>query len=86
LFLADPRFPERDNEWIEARCTEHRLLVEFLEDFKSKYGDKEEATDHLVNCHTAIEKFHNIVDKVKNKLAVQTQEMPRRVRHPALET
>jgi hypothetical protein len=42
---GDPRFPERDNEWVEARTKDETSLVEWLEDFKSKLGQYAEAKD-----------------------------------------
>jgi hypothetical protein len=39
----DPRFPERDNEWVVARVKEYKLLAEWFEDFMSKFQQYSEA-------------------------------------------
>ncbi len=73
----DPRFPERDNEWMEAREKERKLLVEWLEDFKSKFGQYPEAASTVTECTEAMDKYCEIVEKVKIPLEVKNARNPR---------
>ena len=59
---GDPRFPERDNEWIEARAKEQKLLVEWFEDFNSKFGDYQEAAETVQECEGALSKYKEKVE------------------------
>ena len=40
---GDPRFPERDNEYIEEQAKQYDLMLQWLEDFKSKFGQYDQA-------------------------------------------
>ena len=68
---GDPRFPERDNEWINARVKEKELLVEWLENFKSKLGDYSESAAVINECEVVLELYKKVVDTVKIPLMVQ---------------
>jgi hypothetical protein len=39
----DPRFPDRDVEWISKRTTEKNQLVEWLETFRAEFAEYSEA-------------------------------------------
>eukprot|EP00012_Vannella_robusta_P010785 CAMPEP_0206204768 /NCGR_PEP_ID=MMETSP0166-20121206/13757_1 /ASSEMBLY_ACC=CAM_ASM_000260 /TAXON_ID=95228 /ORGANISM="Vannella robusta, Strain DIVA3 518/3/11/1/6" /LENGTH=93 /DNA_ID=CAMNT_0053624531 /DNA_START=1 /DNA_END=278 /DNA_ORIENTATION=+ len=51
---GDPRFPDRDNEWIAERIKQKESLVQWLEDFKSKCGEYEEANETIQECENAL--------------------------------
>ena len=68
---GDPRFPERDNEWIDERTKQKELLVEWLEDFKSKLGQYEEALETIEECEKALELYKKVVDSVRIPLMIQ---------------
>jgi hypothetical protein len=36
---SDPRFPERDNEWVESCTKDYNLLLAWLEQFKSAFAE-----------------------------------------------
>ena len=68
---GDPRFPDRDNEWIEARTKDKELLVEWLEDFKSKLGEYQESQETIIQCENVLNEFTKVVDPVKIPLMIQ---------------
>ena len=68
---GDPRFPERDNEWIEARTKDKELLVEWLEDFKSKLGEYQEAQETIGECEKALDLYSSVVGSVRVPLLIQ---------------
>ena len=68
---GDPRFPERDNEWITERVKQKELLVEWLEDFKSKLGHVQEAEETIRECESALEVYTKVVESVRIPLMVQ---------------
>jgi hypothetical protein len=82
---GDPRFPERDNEWVEARVKEQKLLVEWLEDFKSKFGEYKEATETMTECQKALDKYQDKVESVRSKLLIQNARNARRADGSVLE-
>lgn len=70
---ADPRFPDRDNEWIAKRIKENELLVEWLEGFKSKFGEYKEAQETIEQCYAALQASKEVVDKHKVPLMIQVR-------------
>ena len=68
---GDPRFPERDNEWIEEMGKRNELLVEWLEDFKSELGEHDEAQETIKECEETLEKYKTVVGGSKIPLMVQ---------------
>ncbi len=82
---GDPRFPERDNEWVEARVKEQKLLVEWLEDFKSKFGESDEALETIAECRDALKKYNEKVEAVRIPLAVQNARNARKENGSVLE-
>ena len=68
---GDPRFPERDNEYIEERKKQKELLVEWLEDFKSKHGEYDEAKETIEECEKALELYSKVVEAVRVPLMIQ---------------
>lgn len=75
---GDPRFPDRDNEWIEARVKEKELLVQWLEDFKSKCGEYVESHETIQQCETALTQYSTVVDSVRVPLMIQNARNARR--------
>ena len=82
---GDPRFPERDNEWIDEQSKRKELLVEWLEDFKSKLGEYDEAQETIKECESALELYKKVVDAVKIPLMVKNARNARRADGSCLE-
>ena len=68
---GDPRFPERDNEWIANRAKDNDLLVQWLEDFKSKYAQYDEAKATIDECEEVLELYNKVVNAAKIPLEIQ---------------
>ena len=82
---GDPRFPERDNDWIAERVKEKELLVEWLEDFKSKHGEYLESVQTVEECETALDKYQTVVEKVRVPLMIQNARNARKKEGSCLE-
>ena len=82
---GDPRFPERDNEWIEERTKQNELLVEWLEDFKSKLGEYEQSLETIQECEAALTLYKNVVGAVRVPLMVNNARKARRADGSCLE-
>ena len=82
---GDPRFPNRDNEWLEEQTKSKELLVQWLEDFKTKAGEYDEATSTIEECEKALSLFKKVVGKVKGTLLVQNARNARRADGSVLE-
>ena len=54
------------------------LLVEWLEDFKSKLGEYQEAQETIKECERALALYKQVVDAVKVPLMVQNARKARR--------
>jgi hypothetical protein len=54
----DPRFPERDNEWVANRQKEQKVLVEWLETFKSDFAGVPEADPTVQECEKVLLSSH----------------------------
>jgi hypothetical protein len=67
----DPRFPERDNQWLTERTKEHTLLVEWLENFRSQFGEYSEADATFQECSAVLEKYATKVEKIRKPLEIQ---------------
>ena len=67
-----PNSSQSMNEsWI-IKCTNlNNLLVEWLEDFKSKFQQYSESEEIISRCESLLEKYHKQVDKVKIPLEIQ---------------
>ena len=50
---------------------EKELLVEWLEDFKSKLGEYNEAQETIKECESALELYNKAVESVRIPLMVQ---------------
>ena len=68
---GDPRFPERDNEWITNQEKQNGLLVQWLEDFKSKLGQYELAKPTIDECEAVLELYNKVVNAVRVPLEIQ---------------
>ena len=82
---GDPRFPDRDNEWIAERVKQKELLVEWLEDFKSKLGDYEEARETIAECESTLDRYKQVVEAVRIPLMIQNARNARRADGSCLE-
>ncbi len=82
---GDPRFPERDNEWVAEREKERNLLVEWLEGFKSQFGETELSLPTISECQVALDKFQEKVVGVKDKLEIQNARNAKRENGSVLE-
>ena len=50
---------------------EKELLVEWLEDFKSKLGEYREATETIEECENTLATYREVVDSVRVPLMIQ---------------
>ncbi len=66
---ADPRFPERDHEWIEKRTKENQLLVEWLEGFKSQFCGCDKAAETIGEAEAVLKMYEDVVNKVKVQIS-----------------
>ena len=82
---GDPRFPERDNEWVEEQVKKNNLLVQWLEDFKSKYGEYEQAYDTINQCEEVLDLYKKVVNKVRIPLLVKNARNARLAQGSCLE-
>ena len=67
----DPRFPERDNEWMCARTKERDLLIEWLEGFKASFMEYEEAQNCIQECEAALQLYRSVIDPIRVPLMIQ---------------
>ena len=63
---GDPRFPERDNQFVFQRKEEYSSLVDRIEFFKAKFGDHPDATE-LIN---ETDKVFNLYNQFMKDIAV----------------
>ena len=68
---GDPRFPERDNEWVVDQAKRNDLLLQWLEDFKIKCGQFEEAKETIEECEAVLELYKKVVGAIKIPLDIQ---------------
>lgn len=64
---SDPRFPERDNQWIQERANEYNLLIKWFEDFKSKFGIYPEAQNTISECVAAMNLYSSYVNSEREE-------------------
>ena len=69
------------NEQIKNK----ELLVQWLEDFKTKAGEYDEAIPTIEECENALTLYKNIVDKIRIPLLVQNLRNARRADNSCLE-
>ena len=63
--------PEKDNEYIENMNKRKELLVEWLEDFKSKLGEYNEAQETIKECERCLEQCNKVVEGGRIPLMIQ---------------
>ena len=68
---GDPRFPERDNEYIEEQAKRNDLLLQWIEDFKSKFGQYEQAQSTIEEVDQVLELYNKVVGSVRIPLMIQ---------------
>ena len=68
---GDPRFPERDNEWVEEQTKKKTLLIEWLENFKSKFAEYKEARSIIEDCENVLGNYKDKVEKVRIPIEIQ---------------
>ena len=74
---ADPRFPERDNEWLATAIAEKEELVNWLEDFRSKYEIYNEAQPTIEECESTIKNSTLVLEPIKAPLLIQNARLCR---------
>ena len=68
---GDPRFPERDNEYVTDMSTRNDLLIQWVEDFRSRFEQYEEAQATLDECDAVLAQYKAVVGAVKIPLDIQ---------------
>ena len=68
---GDPRFPERDYQWMDDLTKSKDKLLEWLESFKSQYNQYEQAWPTIEECELTLQKYNEIVQKVKIPIEIQ---------------
>ena len=64
---------------------EKELLVEWLEDFKSKLGEHAEANATIKECEKALDQYHLVVESVRVPLMIQNARNARKADGSCLE-
>src|SRR2546425_458172 len=59
----DPRFPDRRDEWLTNIEKESTLITQWLEDFKSKFGEYPEAKEIITEVEDALALYQLSVGK-----------------------
>ena len=67
----DPRFPERDNEWLAKVTKAKELLVTWLEDFRSKFEIFPASEPIIVECEKHLVSFEEVVNPIRIPLSIQ---------------
>lgn len=84
-FPGDPRFPERDNEFVADVEKRQKLLVEWFEDFKSKFSAYKEAVQTMTECDNMLAKSQALLASCKGRLEVQNALNARKAQGSVLE-
>ena len=58
---SDPRFPERRDEYVNWMEKENNAITQWLENFKSKYGEFEDAKDIIKQVEEAQSSYKTII-------------------------
>ena len=82
---SDKRFPERSNQWLQERTKEKELLVQWLEDFKSKFGHYTQSAALIEQCENAIALYKSSVEKIKIPLEIENARNARKQQGSVLE-
>lgn len=82
---ADPRFPERDYQWIDELTQSKDKLLEWLEGFKSQYNMYEQAWPTIEECELILQKYNQIVQKIKIPIEIQKARNAKRAQGSVLE-
>ena len=61
---GDPRFPERDNEWLESVKGQKEKLINWLEDFRFKFYGYQEAAGVIKQCEDALDKYESVINPI----------------------
>ena len=75
---GDPRFPDRDNKWIDDRQKEKELLCQWLEGFRSEFSEVLAAKVTLESCNSALKLYENVINAVKVPLMIKNARNARR--------
>lgn len=67
----EPRFPERDTEWVNEIEKKQRLLLEWFEDFKAKFGSYKEAADTINDINHILGRYTEVRESVRRPLEVR---------------
>ena len=82
---GDPRFPERDEQYLQANIKDYNLLLERIEDFKSEFGEYEEALPTLEEANSVFDLYQTVIGKIAIPIAVQNERNARRAQGSVLE-
>jgi hypothetical protein len=70
---GDPRFPERDNEYVADMTKRYDLLAQWTENFRAKFGQYAEAEETLKQCEELMSTYDDVIVKVKIPLDIQVR-------------
>lgn len=74
---GDPRFPERDNEWLAQNIQYKEMLVNWLEDFRSRFEFFTEAQETIRECESILQKSEQILKPIRAPLQIQNARLSR---------
>ena len=81
----NPRFPERDTEWVNERKAQNDLLLQWLEGFKASFGDNPAAKETLEECENALNLYTKVIEAIRIPLAVKSARRAKRADGSILE-
>ena len=75
---GDPRFPERDEQYITEQTKLKDTLVQWLEEFKSKLGEYDEAKSTIEECENCIALYNKVVGAARVPMMIKQARNARR--------
>lgn len=66
---TDPRWPDRRDKYIDDQTKEQGLIVQWLENFKAKFGEIPEAKPTITEVEEALTLFNNVIGKIEIALS-----------------
>lgn len=76
---------DRVDAYLESMEKSYNLIVQWLEDFRSKYGDYEEAQPTISKIEEALALYKDTIGRSKVKIEVQRARDARRAQGSVLE-
>jgi hypothetical protein len=80
-----PSDQAKADEYVDAQTKEYQLLLQWLEDFKSKFGDYDEAKATITQVEEALKLYKDVVLAAKLSLDIQRARAARRAQGSVLE-